>query len=65
MSMKHRTDRSPLSVASDFHHNESFPREIENELSFKGQKLATGRHRVHPYPAMLHPLVRRIVLECG
>ncbi len=26
-------------------------------LSFKGERLRRGRHRIHPYPAMLHPLL--------
>ncbi len=31
---------------------------IENQkLSFKGERLRRGRHRIHSYPAMLHPLL--------
>lgn len=37
---------------------ESIYRVIENpQLSFKGERLRRGRHRLHPYPAMLHPLL--------
>ena len=27
------------------------------KLSFSGKQLTRGRHRIHPYPAMLHPLL--------
>lgn len=27
------------------------------QLSFAGEKLVRGRHKIHPYPAMLHPLL--------
>ena len=57
MALDHEPDSARLHTVSNPRNIQSFPREIENELSFKGQKLATGRHRVHPYPAMLHPLV--------
>lgn len=40
-----------------------FPRTDGNDLSFKGQRLLQGRHRVHPYPAMLHPFVSRELLR--
>ena len=37
---------------------ESIYRVIENpKLSFKGERLRRGRHMLHPYPAMLHPLL--------
>lgn len=34
-----------------------YKRTIQKELSFSGEKLIRGRHKVHPYPAMLHPLL--------
>lgn len=34
-----------------------YPREPKTELSFAGEKLTRGRHKIHPYPAMLHPLL--------
>lgn len=36
---------------------------VRNELSFEGQPLTRGRHRIHPYPAMLHPLLVDFLLE--
>ncbi|MDE2775847.1 MAG: DNA methyltransferase [Chloroflexota bacterium] len=36
---------------------DSFKREMRDDLSFRGKLLRTGRHRIHPYPAMLHPLL--------
>lgn len=36
---------------------DSFKNEMRDDLSFKGKPLRTGRHRIHPYPAMLHPLL--------
>ena len=34
-----------------------YERTIKNDLSFAGEKLSRGRHKIHPYPAMLHPLL--------
>lgn len=34
-----------------------FKRTIKKELSFAGEPLTRGRHKIHPYPAMLHPLL--------
>ena len=34
-----------------------YKRTQQKELSFAGEKLARGRHKIHPYPAMLHPLL--------
>jgi len=34
-----------------------YNRTPKNELSFAGEKLIRGRHKIHPYPAMLHPLL--------
>ena len=36
---------------------QKFPRTDHKKLSFHGSHLITGRHRIHPYPAMLHPLL--------
>lgn len=30
---------------------------MRDDLSFRGKPLRTGRHKLHPYPAMLHPLL--------
>jgi len=32
-------------------------RTVQKELSFAGEPLTRGRHKIHPYPAMLHPLL--------
>lgn len=34
-----------------------YKKSIRPELSFIGEKLIRGRHKIHPYPAMLHPLL--------
>ena len=34
-----------------------YKRTQQKELSFAGEKLTRGRHKIHPYPAMLHPLL--------
>jgi len=34
-----------------------YPQTIQKELSFEGERLTRGRHKIHPYPAMLHPLL--------
>lgn len=34
-----------------------YKRTTQKELSFSGEKLTRGRHKIHPYPAMLHPLL--------
>ena len=34
-----------------------YKRTEKKELSFCGERLLRGRHRIHPYPAMLHPLL--------
>ena len=42
----------------------TYPRTEQKEFSFHGEKLLRGRHRIHPYPAMLHPLlVNRLIQE--
>ena len=40
-----------------FMNNILYKRTPKSELSFVGEKLARGRHKIHPYPAMLHPLL--------
>ena len=35
----------------------------QKELSFKGEQLLRGRHRIHPYPAMLHPLLVDFLID--
>ena len=34
-----------------------YERSIQDQLSFRGKPLLQGRHRIHSYPAMLHPLL--------
>lgn len=34
-----------------------YPRSEHKEYSFRAQRLLRGRHKIHPYPAMLHPLL--------
>ena len=36
---------------------QTYPRTEQKSLSFHGEPLLRGRHRIHPYPAMLHPLL--------
>lgn len=36
---------------------------ITKELTFEGERLTRGRHKIHPYPAMLHPLLVDFLLE--
>ncbi|MFQ3548287.1 MAG: DNA methyltransferase [Armatimonadota bacterium] len=43
--------------------NIRFNREPNNVLSFIGEKLTRGRHKIHKYPAMLHPLLVDYLLE--
>lgn len=35
----------------------AYPRHENQTLSFYGEPLLRGRHLIHPYPAMLHPLL--------
>ena len=41
----------------------AYPRTEKKELSFHGEQLLRGRHRIHPYPAMLHPLLVSFLIE--
>lgn len=34
-----------------------YKRLAKKELTFVGEPLTRGRHKIHPYPAMLHPLL--------
>jgi site-specific DNA-adenine methylase len=34
-----------------------YARTTKDNLSFAGENLLRGRHKIHPYPAMLHPLL--------
>ena len=43
--------------------NKMYKRTIQTELSFAGERLIRGRHRIHPYPAMLHPLLVDFLLD--
>ncbi len=36
---------------------------IQKDLSFVGERLMRGRHKIHPYPAMLHPLLVDYLLD--
>jgi site-specific DNA-methyltransferase (cytosine-N4-specific) len=40
-----------------------YKRTQQKELSFAGENLMRGRHKIHPYPAMLHPLLVDFLLE--
>ena len=40
-----------------------YERTSKNELSFAGERLLSGRHKIHPYPAMLHPLLVNFLLK--
>ena len=41
----------------------NYPRIEKQALSFHGEPLLRGRHRIHPYPAMLHPLLVDCLIE--
>lgn len=40
-----------------------YKRTIKKELSFVGEPLTRGRHKIHPYPAMLHPLLVNFLIK--
>ncbi len=40
-----------------------FARTATEDLSFQGEPLLRGRHSIHPYPAMLHPLLVEHLLK--
>lgn len=41
----------------------NYPRSVNNILSFYGEPLLRGRHLIHPYPAMLHPLLADFLID--
>lgn len=43
--------------------NAKYPRTLKNSLSFSGEPLLQGRNRIHPYPAMLHPLLVGFLID--
>lgn len=40
-----------------------FERTIKNHLTFAGNPLLRGRHKIHKYPAMLHPLLVDFLID--
>ena len=36
---------------------------INDKLTFENERLLQGRHKVHPYPAMLHPYLVGYLLD--
>lgn len=40
-----------------------YKRTIKEDYSFTGEPLTRGRHKIHPYPAMLHPLLVDALLK--
>jgi DNA modification methylase len=40
-----------------------YKRTIKKELSFVGEPLVRERHKIHPYPAMLHPLLVNFLIK--
>ena len=40
-----------------------YSKTVKKRLSFEGQKLTRGRHKIHPYPAMLHPLLVDFLID--
>ena len=41
----------------------NYKRTEQKDLSFYGEKLLRERHKIHPYPAMLHPLLVNFLIE--
>ena len=41
----------------------NYARTEQKELSFQKERLLRGRHRIHPYPAMLHPLLVNFLID--
>ncbi len=41
----------------------NYTRTVRDDLSFRGERLLRGRHRIHPYPAMLHPLLVDFLID--
>lgn len=40
-----------------------YKRARRKNLSFTGERLTRGRHKIHPYPAMLHPLLVNFLIR--
>jgi len=40
-----------------------YKRTTHKKLSFAGERLTRGRHKIHPYPAMLHPLLVDFLID--
>ncbi len=40
-----------------------YKRTIKNHLTFAGSPLTRGRHKIHKYPAMLHPLLVDFLID--
>ena len=41
----------------------NYTRTEQKELSFQRERLLRGRHKIHPYPAMLHPLLVKFLID--
>ncbi len=41
----------------------NYKRTEKKDLSFYGEQLLRERHKIHPYPAMLHPLLVNFLIE--
>ena len=54
-----KTLKADMEAAVNMLHSiaHNYTRTEQQELSFQGERLLRGRHRIHPYPAMLHPLL--------
>lgn len=53
-----------MSTLKDFQEKTKlYKRTIKKELSFEGENLLRDRHKIHPYPAMLHPLLVDYLIE--
>ena len=62
VALETREIREKSSLDSDSI-NLTFERTNGTDLSFKGVKLRTGRHRIHSYPAMMHPSVAGFLID--
>lgn len=50
-------------LAKQKHSGSIYPRTKKSNLCFSGEPLLQGRHRIHPYPAMLHPLLVNFLID--
>lgn len=53
----------PHDNGSNFEQLYPYDEDRTDDYSFKGERLLRGRHVIHPYPAMLHPLLVNKLLE--